>query len=529
MYLIHVLVVLSVTWLVDGQPGKCDQTPAQATVLEPAEDKGIFHLEIQNALIKDDKTYYTPDQTYVLTIYTTIPSRPFRWFMITAEDPDVDKNVFEFSHKNIDVGTLKTLDIDKSRYSETCSSSIENADNSDKTSVEIHWVSPKHSMKNQTVRIRAMVAENNEVWYTGDNLTVVLHKNTEKSPDSPPYLPVKVCNLCSEARYEVIFTGKWSRVAHPRHYPSKPDENGYSHMVGASHAYNYTLWQQGASASEGLQMLAEETDGYLMERAIIADMAERTGTRTLIRGKRRHHPFMSEPSHSLFRVDRFHHLFSIAVGMRPSPDWFLGTSKFELCTKDGWLEESEIPLYPWDAGTMDGVSYESRKTVSTPKDNVGRVEVGSFNKDSPFYQMNLNDLKPFAMLKVRRIDVFPLIGADCSEDEEIETEKEDEAEQETEDQNEEDDEEDPEEPVAAESRIIPKPICPIGEWAPWSPCSTSDGNCGTGFRTRTRERVDRNLFYDYQDNPQAQPLSSNCEGDPDAKLIEYRNCFVDCY
>lgn len=58
-------------------------------------------------------------------------------------------------------------------------------------------------MKNQTVRIRAMVAENNEVWYAGDNLTVVLHKNTEKSPDSPPYLPVKVCNLCSEARYEV--------------------------------------------------------------------------------------------------------------------------------------------------------------------------------------------------------------------------------------------------------------------------------------------------------------------------------------
>lgn len=62
------VVVLSVTWLVNGQPGKCDQTPAQASVLEPSEDKGIFHLEIQNALIKDDKTYYTPDQTYVCKI-----------------------------------------------------------------------------------------------------------------------------------------------------------------------------------------------------------------------------------------------------------------------------------------------------------------------------------------------------------------------------------------------------------------------------------------------------------------------------
>lgn len=87
-------------------------------------------------------------------------------------------------------------------------------------------------------------------------------------------------------------------------------------------------------------------------------MGETNGTRTLIRGKRRHHPYMSEPSHALFRVDRYHHMFSIVVGMRPSPDWFLGTSKFELCTKDGWYEGSTIPLYPWDAGTMDGDSYE---------------------------------------------------------------------------------------------------------------------------------------------------------------------------
>lgn len=87
-------------------------------------------------------------------------------------------------------------------------------------------------------------------------------------------------------------------------------------------------------------------------------MNEKSGTRTLIRGKKRHHPYMFEPSHSLFRVDRFHHRFSMVVGMRPSPDWFLGTTHFELCTLGGWMESAEIPMYPWDAGTMDGVSYE---------------------------------------------------------------------------------------------------------------------------------------------------------------------------
>lgn len=87
-------------------------------------------------------------------------------------------------------------------------------------------------------------------------------------------------------------------------------------------------------------------------------MSEKGGTRTLIRGKQRRHPDMHKWSHALFRVDRIHHLFTIVVAMRPSPDWFLGTKKFELCTSEGWLKYHELPLYPWDAGVMDGVSYE---------------------------------------------------------------------------------------------------------------------------------------------------------------------------
>uniref|UniRef100_A0A2H1VPY7 Spondin-1 n=1 Tax=Spodoptera frugiperda TaxID=7108 RepID=A0A2H1VPY7_SPOFR len=527
-YIQYYIVLLVSCGYVTGQPGRCDQTPLQAKVLEPSKDTGIFRLDIQNTPGRAEKTYYSPDQTYVLTIRTTVPEKTFKWFMITAEDPEVDNNVFEFSHKNIDVGTLKTLDINKSRYSERCSSSVENADNSYKSDVEIHWVSPKQSSKNQTVRIRAMVAENDEVWYTGDNLTVVLYKNTDKALDSPPFPPSKHCNLCSEARYEVIFYGKWSRVAHPRHYPSKPDDNGYSHMVGCSHVYNYSLWQQGINASDGLKILAETADSSVLEREIISQMGERSGTRTLIRGKRRHHPYMSEPSHALFRVDRFHHLFSIAVGMRPSPDWFLGTSKFELCTDEGWLEEEEIPLYPWDAGTMDGISYESQPTVSTPRDNVERVEVGSFNVDSPFYQINLNDLPPFAKLKVRRLDVFPLIGAECSEEA-----AEREEEQQVEEKEQEVEEEEQEEPVVGEVKqnFADEDRCSRSEWGAWSPCNPNNGNCGAGFRSRTRRPLEKNIYnekYDYQDSVQVQPLSRNCE-DQDTKSVEYQDCFIDCY
>lgn len=50
-----------------------------------------------------------------------------------------------------------------------------------------------------------------------------------------------------------------------------------------------------------------------------------------------------------------------------------------------------------------------------PKDKVNRVEVGSFNMASPFYQKNLNDLKPFAILKVRLLDVYSLKNVTCEE------------------------------------------------------------------------------------------------------------------
>lgn len=70
-------------------------------------------------------------------------------------------------------------------------------------------------------------------------------------------------------QFQVIFKGQWSRLLHPQQYPSKPDENEYSNMIGASHAYEYTLWQPGDNAKPGLKLLVETTNVSLIEREII--------------------------------------------------------------------------------------------------------------------------------------------------------------------------------------------------------------------------------------------------------------------
>ena len=45
--------------------------------------------------------------------------------------------------------------------------------------------------------------------------------------------------------------------------------------------------------------------------------------------------------------------------MGPSPDWNVGLSAEDLCTKEcGWVQRVVQDLIPWDAGTDSGVSYE---------------------------------------------------------------------------------------------------------------------------------------------------------------------------
>lgn len=48
----------------------------------------------------------------------------------------------------------------------------------------------------------------------------------------------------------------------------------------------------------------------------------------------------------------------------PSPDWFVGVSRLELCLENGsWVESKVLDLFPWDAGTDSGPTYIVRIVV----------------------------------------------------------------------------------------------------------------------------------------------------------------------
>lgn len=61
---------------------------------------------------------------------------------------------------------------------------------------------------------------------------------------------------------------------------------------------------------------------------------------------------------AVFRVDAKNHLVSLAAKLAPSPDWIVGVSALELCAPNcTWTRSLTLPLYPYDAGTDNGLGY----------------------------------------------------------------------------------------------------------------------------------------------------------------------------
>lgn len=81
--------------------------------------------------------------------------------------------------------------------------------------------------------------------------------------------------------------------------------------------------------------------------------------RTIIKARGISYPNVTAKTFAVFRVNNKHHLISLVSKIIPSPDWIVGVSSLELCLANcSWADKKELSLYPWDAGTEDGISYK---------------------------------------------------------------------------------------------------------------------------------------------------------------------------
>ncbi|CAF1629398.1 unnamed protein product [Rotaria sordida] len=72
-----------------------------------------------------------------------------------------------------------------------------------------------------------------------------------KAVHRPPY----PCCACDEAKFQFTFQGLWSKQSYPKDW--LPEHLHWFDIIGAVHNEEYSLWNYGGIASDGLKQVAE--------------------------------------------------------------------------------------------------------------------------------------------------------------------------------------------------------------------------------------------------------------------------------
>nr|XP_020652871.1 spondin-1 [Pogona vitticeps] len=405
--------------------------------------------------VEGEPDFYKPGNSYRVTLSAATPAY-FRGFTLIAlkEGKEGDR---EEDH----AGTFQIIDEEETQFMSNCPVAVTESTPRRRTRIQVFWTAP--SSGTGCVILKASIVQKRIIYFQDEGSLTKRLCEQDSALEGVTDKPILDCCACGTAKYRLTFYGNWSEKTHPKDYPRRA--NHWSAIIGGSHSKNYVLWEYGGYASEGVKQVAELGSPVKMEEEIRQQSDE---VLTVIKAKAQWPAWQplnvrAAPS-AEFSVDRTRHLMSFLTMLGPSPDWNVGLSAEDLCTKDcGWVQKVIQDLIPWDAGTDSGVTYESPNKPTIPQEKI-RPLTSLDHPQSPFYDPEGGSIKSVARVVIERIarkgeqcnivpdnvdDIVADLAAEAPEDEDDTPE-----------------------------------TCIYSNWSPWSACSSS--TCEKGKRMRQR-------------------------------------------
>ncbi len=163
------------------------------------------------------------------------------------------------------------------------------------------------------------------------------------------------------ARYKLTFNAGWSAQTHPNDFPSSAHFSG---LIGMTHNGNTMLFAESEIASDGIKNMAETGGKNPLETEIQNFISIGTGNILISGGGINSSP--GEVSLE-FDITSSHPMVSVVSMLAPSPDWFISVSNINLIENNAWVTSKTITVDIYDAGTDDGMTFQSPDEPTDPK------------------------------------------------------------------------------------------------------------------------------------------------------------------
>ncbi len=181
------------------------------------------------------------------------------------------------------------------------------------------------------------------------------------------FVSADVCGSAnSTAQYMVTFEGLWSSATHPNAYPSNAH---FSPFIGLSHNSNASFFSLGSAASPGVKNMAETGGTSPLDSELDLLIQAGSGLEK-IQGNVFDSPGSSSAT---FTIDAHHPLVTITSMIAPSPDWFVAIKNVNLYENCQWVDQKEVTVVVYDAGTDSGSDFTSDDSATAPAESISLI------------------------------------------------------------------------------------------------------------------------------------------------------------